>query len=121
MKAERGDADRLADIIKAAYDAIAFLEGRDEASLGADALRQAVLVRKIAVIGEAASRISAETKARLADIPWRDVIGMRNRVVHQYWEIATPALWETVHAELPALIGLLEASRDHWPIEEQGG
>jgi len=115
MKAERRDIERLEDVVEAASAAIRFLGDRTDVELGGDELRQAALVQKITVIGEAASRVSAETRALLPDLPWRDMIGMRNRVVHQYWEVAAPRLWQTVHEELPILVEQLTASRDRWP------
>ena len=114
MKAERRDIERLEDIVEAASAAIRFGD-RTDVELSGDELRQAALVQKITVIGEAASRVSAETRALLPDLPWREMVGMRDRVVHQYWEVATPRLWQTVQDELPILVEQLTASRDRWP------
>lgn len=120
MKPERRDGERLGDIVDAASAAVRFLGGRDESALSGDDLLEAALVQKITVIGEAASKVSGETKELLNDLPWNDMIGMRNRVVHQYWEIASRILWETVHEELPELIDRLDRSRDRWPADAEG-
>jgi uncharacterized protein with HEPN domain len=62
------------------------------------------VVRAIEVLGEAASQISAETRATHAGIPWRAIIGMRNRLIHAYFEINTEIVWQTVTQEIPALL-----------------
>jgi uncharacterized protein with HEPN domain len=66
------------------------------------------LVKSIEIIGEAASRMSADTKANLVDIPWQDIIGMRNRLVHAYFDIDLDILWQTIETELPKLVASLE-------------
>jgi uncharacterized protein with HEPN domain len=60
------------------------------------------VVRAIEILGEAASQISAETRATHAGIPWRAIIGMRNRLIHAYSEINTEIIWQTVTQEFPA-------------------
>jgi uncharacterized protein with HEPN domain len=64
------------------------------------------LVRLISVIGEAGNKVSPGTRSRLDGIPWPDVIGMRNRLVHDYFDI----LWATVQDSLPSLIQWLESA-----------
>lgn len=65
-------------------------------------------VHLVQVIGEAASRVSAETRARHPGVPWRQVIGMRHRVVHEYLEVDLEMVWNVVSADLPGLIAALE-------------
>ena len=60
------------------------------------------------IIGEAASRLSAETRAAHPPIPWREIVGMRNRLVHAYFEIDLRLVWDTVRNDLPPLIARLE-------------
>jgi uncharacterized protein with HEPN domain len=56
------------------------------------------------IIGEAARMVSAEVKAQHPEIPWEDMIGMRNRLIHEYFDIGLATIWETVHDDLPHLI-----------------
>lgn len=77
----------------------------DEDSPLADAL-----VHLISVIGEAASKVSAGTCSELGGIPWPDVIGMRNRLIHAYFDINLDILWATVQDSLPPLIQALESA-----------
>lgn len=65
-------------------------------------------VHLVQVIGEAASRVSGETRARHPGVPWRQVIGMRHRVVHDYLEVDFEIVWKVVSADLPGLIAVLE-------------
>jgi uncharacterized protein with HEPN domain len=104
----KGDDDRIADMLDAAESARAFAEGRKREDLEDDLLYSA-LVMKIILLGEAASRISEPTRARLPDIPWRELGGMRNRMVHAYWSVDPDELWVTVERDIPVLIQQLNA------------
>jgi uncharacterized protein with HEPN domain len=77
-----GDAALLLDMWLAARDARAFLEGLDRAAFLASRLHQNAVIRSLEVIGEAAGKVSAATRAAHPDIPWRDISGMRHRLIH---------------------------------------
>jgi uncharacterized protein with HEPN domain len=62
----------------------------------------------VEIIGEAAAHVTEETRSRHAFVPWADIVGMRNRLVHNYFEIDLSLLWTTVVDDLPELIALLE-------------
>jgi uncharacterized protein with HEPN domain len=62
------------------------------------------LVKSIEIVGEAASRISAATCEDLSELPWPDIIGMRNRLIHAYYDIDRDRVWDTVEQDLPPLI-----------------
>ena len=64
----------------------------------------------LSVIGEAASRVSPGTRSQLAAIAWADITGMKNRLVHAYFDINLDILWATVQDDLPDLITALEAA-----------
>ena len=66
------------------------------------------LVRLIEIVGEAAARVSLERRTLYPSIPWREVIGMRNRLVHGYDSVDLDVLWDTVELDLPPLIIELE-------------
>ncbi|MGH8246995.1 MAG: HepT-like ribonuclease domain-containing protein, partial [Gammaproteobacteria bacterium] len=57
----------------------------------------------IEIIGEAAAKIGPEVRAQYADIPWADIVGMRNRLIHAYFDIDLGLLYETVTGDLPPL------------------
>lgn len=66
------------------------------------------MIRSIEIIGEAASKISMELREDYPDIPWKKIIGMRNRLVHVYFDIDHEVIWRTVQVNLPPLISKLE-------------
>jgi uncharacterized protein with HEPN domain len=74
-----------------------------------DALLQDAVIRNIEIIGEAASRLSPEFAARHADVPWRDIVGMRHRLIHGYLKVNLEMVWQVVERDLPALAPKLRA------------
>jgi len=60
------------------------------------------------IIGEAARKISQETKNAHPDIPWKDITGMRNRLIHEYFRIDIEKVWDTVRNDIPVLITIIE-------------
>lgn len=65
------------------------------------------MIRELLIIGEAANAISAQAKAQIP-LPWKEVIGMRNQLVHAYFEINHKIIWITVTQDIPKLISELE-------------
>lgn len=65
------------------------------------------VTKSIEIIGEAAARISGEFRAAHPEIPWADAVGMRNRLVHGYFEINLDIVWATAAEDVPALASLL--------------
>ena len=66
------------------------------------------LVKSIEIVGEAGARVSEEGRAATADLPWPEIVAMRNRLVHAYFDVNLDIVWETVRKELPALIIVLQ-------------
>jgi uncharacterized protein with HEPN domain len=99
MRAE--DRVRLRHMVEAAESAVQFIAGRQRTDLDEDRMLLFALVRAIEVLGEAASRMSEEMRATHTGIPWRAIIGMRNRLIHAYFEINTETAWQTVTQEIP--------------------
>lgn len=104
----RDDTLRLQDMLVAARDARAFTAGKIEADLPHDKQLTLALLKCIEIIGEAAARVGEDTRARYPALPWADMIGMRNRLVHIYFDIDLFLLWTTVTDDLPVLIRELE-------------
>jgi uncharacterized protein with HEPN domain len=65
------------------------------------------LVRAIEIMGEAASRLSPETRAMTSDVPWSQITGMRNRLIHACFDIDSDIVWLTATREIPALVPML--------------
>jgi uncharacterized protein with HEPN domain len=69
----------------------------------ADELRQAAILHHLAIIGEAAGRLSSQLRDRHAGIPWPLIVSLRNRVVHEYFVLDWVLIWQTIHDDLPRL------------------
>jgi uncharacterized protein with HEPN domain len=102
------DLVRLRHMLDAARDATSFAENRRRQDLLEDRMLTLALVRSIEIIGEAGSRVSDESRHEIADIPWRAIVAMRNRLIHAYFDVDLDVAWSTVHSDLPPLISRLE-------------
>ena len=97
------DQVRLQHLADALKSAIRFAQGRQRGDLDTDEMLLFALVRAIEIAGEAASQVTVETRAQLPDLPWASIIGMRNRLVHAYFDIDRDILWTTVAEAAPPL------------------
>jgi len=104
----RDDAGYLLDMLLAARDAQSFISGLSWEQFKGSRLHQNAVLKAVEIIGEAAARVSNETRAAHPEIPWSEVIGMRHRLVHGYFEVDLMKVWDTVHRDLPALSMLIE-------------
>jgi uncharacterized protein with HEPN domain len=100
----------------AAASAVRFATGRSRLDLDRDEMLLFALVRAVEIVGEAAARLSPEARAAMPNIPWSLIVGMRNRLVHAYFDVDRDILWTTVTEALPALLPALAAA----VREEQG-
>ena len=103
------DRVRIHHIIDAAREAVAFTAHTTFTDASKDRQLQLARVRCVEIIGEAASRLAMSTRDNNSDIPWQDMIGMRNRLVHGYFDIDFRLVWRTVTEEIPALLPQNEA------------
>ena len=103
------DYARLHHMFDASNKVIQFVRNESRESLDEDEKLALALVRLIEIIGEAASRVSREKQAVLPQIPWKEVIGMRNRIVHAYFDVDLDIVWDTVTINIPALAAELES------------
>ena len=104
----RRDDALLLDMLLSARRAVEFAAPLTFSEFENNDLHQLAILKSVEIIGEAASRISEETKAKHPDIPWTETIGMRNRFVHAGFAIQFDVLWRTVQDDLPPLIGQIE-------------
>jgi uncharacterized protein with HEPN domain len=98
----RRDSERLRDILEA-IAAIERYTSRGKAAFNEDELIQVWIVHHLQVIGEAVNALSTELIVRHPDIPWQDIIGFRNLVVHEYFRVSLNIVWEIARDELSPL------------------
>lgn len=102
------DEALLRDMLAHARLAVASVADREREDLDSDLILAAALERFIEVIGEAASKVSADTRATAPQIPWRQIVGMRNRLVHGYASVDHDIVWDVVSGDLARVIDALE-------------
>ncbi|MBF0480177.1 MAG: DUF86 domain-containing protein [Desulfovibrionaceae bacterium] len=98
----------LADILDYATKASALVEGMEWEQFEADEKNQLAAVRCLEIIGEAAAKLPREFHDRHPALPWAEMIGMRNRIIHDYFEVDMEFCWRTITRDLPTLIPRLQ-------------
>jgi uncharacterized protein with HEPN domain len=98
----------LQHMLDYAQKAVALSRGRKRKDLEDDLTFNLALTRLIEVIGEAANRVPEDYQESHPEIPWAQIIGMRNRLIHGYDEVDLNFLWSVVQNDLPGLILQLE-------------
>ncbi len=101
------DPTHIRHMLEAARKIQTFSTGRIKADLEADELLALGLVRLLEIIGEAATRVTDDMRRNNAAVPWAQVIGMRNRLIHGYDVIDLDILWRTITDDVPALVRAL--------------
>ncbi len=103
------DEVRLRHMLDHAREARRMVQGKNRSALQNDRMLELALVRLIEIVGEAAARVSPEGCTRYPRIPWPEIVGMRNRLIHGYDQVDHDVLWDTIEYDLPPLISELEA------------
>ncbi len=104
----RDDAAYLLDMLNSAREAVALVEGVSYGEFLHDRRSHLAMLKLIEIVGEAASRVSAETRNAHVEIQWVRIVGMRNHLVHAYFEVDLRIVWDTVQVGMPDLISRLE-------------
>jgi uncharacterized protein with HEPN domain len=99
---------RFRHILDHAREAVAMVAGKTRADLDIDRKMNLALVRLLEVVGEAASRTSADERSRYPQIPWSQIVALRNRLIHGYDSVDFDILWQILSHDLPPLIKALE-------------
>ncbi|RZN35859.1 MAG: DUF86 domain-containing protein [Methanosarcinales archaeon] len=102
------DREYLTDILESAKIALDYVVGMDKNEFLGDLQCQDAVIRRLGIMGEAARRISIKTHEDYPDLPWSDLIGMRNIMIHEYDVVDRHIVWETVHCDLTSLIDTIE-------------
>jgi len=95
--------DYIQDILEAMTDAIAFIEGMQYKDFSEDTKTVYAVIRAIEVIGEATKNIPSEIRNKYTGIPWKEMAGMRDKLIHEYFGISLERLWFTVKKDIPGI------------------
>lgn len=98
----------LRHMLDAARKVIAFSHGRSRSDLETDEKLALAIVRLLEIVGEAAKQVAADTRTAHPEIPWREIAGTRDRLVHGYFEVDLDVVWSIVTGDLPGLVKSLE-------------
>ena len=98
----------LRHMLDYAREAITLVRGKSRADLDSDRLLNLALVRLIEMVGEAANRVPSNERTQYPEVPWAQIIGMRNRLIHGYDFVDFDILWQTVVEDLPGLVAVLK-------------
>ncbi len=104
----KDDLIRIRHMLDAASEAVSFARGRTRTELDSDRMLMLSIVKSVELVGEAASRVSEEAREKYSEIPWADIIAMRNRLIHAYFDIDLDRVWDTLTDDLPPLIRTLQ-------------
>lgn len=102
------DVIRIRHMREAAREALTFASGRVRTDLDTDRMLALAIVKAIEIVGEAAVKVSDESRGSLTGIPWADIINMRHRLTHSYFDIDLDIVWSTVQTDLPPLLAAIE-------------
>jgi len=105
---ERREDIRLLHMLDHAREAMVLAQGRTRADLESDRLLELALVRLLEIVGEAANRVPEGVRARYPNIPWSQIVALRNRLIHGYNAVDLDILWRIVVQDLPPLATALE-------------
>jgi len=102
------DSVSLRQMLDHAREAVIMIRPYTRSDLDSNRMLSLALIQLAQIVGEAANRVSKAERERHAEIPWGQIIGLRNRLVHGYDSINFDILWQVLNADLPALIVILE-------------
>ena len=107
------DAETVTDIILACHRVQQFAADMDRDAFLEDAKTQSAIIHQLLIIGEAAGRLSASFQSQHPEVPWQQIRGMRNHLVHVYDDIDLDEVWQTVERDVPHLLDHLQKITGH--------
>ena len=116
MSAERLVEDSLKDILEAANKAIGFVAGLSTTALADDDKTEFAVIRALEIVGEAARRIPTSYREEHPHIPWAEMAGMRDKLIHDYFGVDLEVVLKTVREDLPPLIIAIQALLESEPM-----
>lgn len=107
--AKAEDITRMSHMLDAGRKAIEFTRNCERDDLYTDEKLALSIVRLLEILGEAANNVSDECQEQYPEIPWRQIGGTRNRLIHGYYDVDLDVVWKIMSIDLPALVAQLES------------
>jgi uncharacterized protein with HEPN domain len=105
---EREYRDFIIDMIEAADMVASFIQGMTKEQFLADKKTQFAVVRALEIIGEAAKKVPDSIRSRYPDLPWREISGMRDKLIHDYFGVNNEVVWKTAVEDVPEIAANLK-------------
>jgi len=105
---EKRDSLYIRHIHDAVEKILAFTQGKTLPEFASDEMLQSAVIHQLLIIGEAANKVSNEFQMKNSQLDWRGMIGMRNKLIHDYFHVSIDELWKTVKDDIPELKKLIE-------------
>ncbi|RKY90516.1 MAG: hypothetical protein DRQ01_09075 [Ignavibacteriae bacterium] len=107
------DKSYLIDIQISAESIVRYIEGKSSSTFYEDEMLQDAVIRRIEIMGEAASRISEDLKSQYPTLPWKKMKAMRNILIHMYDELELEIVWDTITKDIPGLLNEMKKILPH--------
>ena len=104
----KDDLIRIRHMLDSAREAISFAQNKTRIDLETNRMLVLSIIKSIEIIGEAAAKVTKESREKYPEIPWSTIVAMRNRLIHVYFDIDLDRVWDTISDDLPPLIIMLE-------------
>ena len=119
MKKSRLTQDYIRDILDALDKVTIFIQDVDWQAFKNDEKTQFAVVRALEIMGEAAKKVPEPLRHRFPDVPWKNLAGMRDKLIHDYFGISLEVVWRTVNDDIPIIRPALVAMLNKVQFEEE--
>jgi uncharacterized protein with HEPN domain len=116
---ERKDVDLIQDIVESMSRIIFYMRNMEYDEFKKDKKTQDAVIRNIEIMGEATKALSEKVRKANANIPWKNIAGTRDKLIHNYFGVNIDIIWNIVQDEIPSL--LPEIERIHQDLKESNG